>query len=313
MMTHVTLVYNPLAKATRGVLPEVLSALQAARVSFETLALQEEDDSLLTLATTHLIIVLGGDGTLLRVAQRVAHHQQASGVQGFTPLVGINTGHLGFLTRIEAQRLSDYLPRLLAGDFTVEHRRLLMAYGGQANTAGASPLLAVNDVVLKNANPSQMASFNLTINHQMIARTQADGVIIATPTGSTAYTLAAGGPIVAPDVEALVVTPICPHSFTAKPIVISSQLSVCIEAVPKRPDSQMVISVDGREAGVLRASERLTIQQAKQTLPLVTFDAQPVEGFFNLLHQKLQWATDPRSLQATSTGYCPIGFEDEAN
>ena len=287
-INHVSLIYNPLAKATQRVLPQVLEALTCAKVSFDTLTLQDTD-RLASALSTQLLIVLGGDGTLLRVTQWCAHNAQLTQMP---PLVGINTGHLGFLTRIEAQRLGDYLPRLLEGAFSVENRRLLAA--NLPN--GSEALLGVNDVVVKSANPSQMAAFNLIINDQMIAQTQADGMIIATPTGSTAYTLAAGGPIVSPDVDALVVTPICPHSFTAKPIVISSRLSVCIEFTPKRPDSKMIISVDGQEAGVLNAHEQMTIQQASQTLPLVTFDHEPAEGFFNLLHHKLQWATDPRSI-----------------
>jgi NAD+ kinase len=221
-----------------------------------------------------VIVVLGGDGTFLRTAQCLAALQK--------PMVGINVGHLGFLTRIEKNRIPEAVNRLCRGDFEIEERMMLSARGR----------LAVNDVVLKNANPSQMARMSVFLDNRPLATYDADGLIIATPSGSTAYSLAAGGPVLSPDLSAIVLTPICPHSLSAKPIVVPSGVSLRVVCEP-RHQAVLVCSVDGVDIDHLNPHEDIAIEQANLSLKLVRFMGQTTE-FYELLRRKLGWAMNPR-------------------
>jgi NAD+ kinase len=234
-----------------------------------------------------LIIVVGGDGTFLRAAQIYAPTE--------TPMVGINRGNLGFLTRIETEAIEKYLAQLLAGDYQREARMLLQvsATGLEADTPEEAKNIALNDVVIKTANPSQMARMQLYIDEFPVASYDADGLIISTPTGSTAYNLAAGGPVLVPGVDAIAITPICPHSLTAKPVVIPATARIRVEAV-KRNIHPILFSLDGQDPLPLATGESIHIQRAAQSLHLLGF-AQPEDNFYWLLRQKLQWGSNPRS------------------
>lgn len=223
-----------------------------------------------------MVIVLGGDGTFLRTAQCFAKSQ--------VPMVGINTGNLGFLTRIEADRMEAYLSRLIEGAYMIEHRMML--------AVGAQEELALNDVVFKNANPSQMATLTFYVNDDLVAVYDADGIIISTPTGSTAYSMAAGGPIMSPEIEAVSITPICPHSMSAKPIVIPADKTMRIESA-RGNHSDVVVAVDGLESLQLPPGESMCVYKASLALPIVNF-GQDVDDFYLLLKKKLQWASNPR-------------------
>ncbi|MBX2860969.1 MAG: NAD(+)/NADH kinase [Vampirovibrio sp.] len=231
-------------------------------------------------ANPDLVIVLGGDGTFLRASQCFVEQK--------IPLVGINTGTLGFLTRIESDKIESYLSRLLAGEYRIEERMMLAV---SLETQPQTLLVAANDVVVKNRNPSQMCSLNLFINDVLVSTYDADGIIIATPTGTTAYTLSAGGPVISPEVEAISITPICPHSLSAKPIVIPAGKTLRVEsAVKNRP---VVYSVDGQESGTLEPGQNLTLFRAPYPLKMIDF-GQEGEDFYLLLKQKLHWAMNPR-------------------
>jgi len=233
-----------------------------------------------------LIIVIGGDGTFLRTAQCYAPVE--------TPMIGINRGNLGFLTRIETNAIEKYLAQLLAGDFQREQRMLLeVSQSDKTIKQDGEPLVALNDVVVKTANPSQMARMQLFIDDFPVAQYDADGLIISTPTGSTAYNLAAGGPALVPGVSALAITPICPHSLTARPIVVPSMSKIRIEAV-KRNIHPILFSVDGQDGLPLEIGESITINKSKNYLQLLRFD-QPEDNFYWLLNQKLQWGSNPRA------------------
>jgi NAD+ kinase len=234
-----------------------------------------------------LIIVVGGDGTFLRTAQVYAPTE--------TPMVGINRGNLGFLTRIETEAIEKYLAQLLAGHFQRETRMLLevQSPGSETGDVLESSHIALNDVVIKTANPSQMARMQLYIDDFPVASYDADGLIISTPTGSTAYNLAAGGPVLVPGVEAVAITPICPHSLTAKPIVIPSSSKIRVEAV-QRNIHPILFSLDGQDPLPLAVGESIVVQRAEQSLQLLGFD-QPEDNFYWLLRQKLQWGSNPRS------------------
>jgi NAD+ kinase len=232
-----------------------------------------------------LVIVIGGDGTFLRVAQQFAPTE--------VPMVGINRGNLGFLTRIETTALEPYLLRIIEGDFKLESR-LLLEITPPASLAVqyGDYFLALNDLVIKTQHPSQMARLILYIDELAVANYDADGLIISTPTGSTAYNLAAGGPAMAPDVEALLVTPICPHSLSAKPIVVPTGVTLRVQAADKNLHP-LVFSLDGQDPLLLETGEMIVVRRSEVVLKLLNFDLNE-DNFYWLLRQKLAWAANPR-------------------
>jgi NAD+ kinase len=222
-----------------------------------------------------MVLVLGGDGTFLRAARCYAQRQ--------VPLVGVNTGTLGFLTRIEADRVERYLKLLMEGQFGLEERMMLAVNDPNQ--------LVLNDVVIKNANPSVMARLRLFIDDDLVASYDADGIILATPTGSTAYTLSAGGPVISPEVEAISITPICPHSLSAKPIIIPANKVLRVASELRNGD--IICAVDGQENDVMKPGERITVFRAGITLKIVNFRMDE-DNFYRLLNRKLHWAMNPR-------------------
>ena len=232
-----------------------------------------------------LIIVIGGDGTFLRAAQSFAPAK--------VPMVGVNRGNLGFLTRIETTAIQSYLQRILQSDFKIEERLLLdVTTAKTKKKRHHEPVLALNDVVIKTNHPSQMARMQLFIDDFPVAHYDADGLIISTPPGSTAYNLAAGGPVMVPEVQALVLTPICPHSLSTKPIVVPIGVKIRVESV-QRNLYPLVYSVDGQDSLPLEIGNGLLIHCSETTLQMLNFE-QAEDNFYWLLKQKLAWASNPR-------------------
>lgn len=224
------------------------------------------------------IVVIGGDGTFLRTAREFADER--------IPMVGINRGNLGFLTRIETAEMTWALEQILLGHYQLESRTLLQVL------SHAEQPLALNDVVVKSSSPSQMIRLELRIDGVSVAIYDADGLIIATPTGSTAYNLAAGGPVIAPLVDAVCITPICPHSLSAKPIVIPSSQRIQV-VCHDRNQTGAVCSVDGQDWLTLEAGGAVDITRASHPLSIVNL-GQREDNFYHLLKQKLQWSGNPR-------------------
>lgn len=228
-----------------------------------------------------LVLVLGGDGTFLRASEQF--------VEAASPIVGINTGTLGFLTTIEASEMDHYLEKLAVGDFKLENRLMLAIKTVGKSTRQKNPYHALNDVVIKNQNPSQLCTLRLYIQNTLVAVYDADGIIISTPTGTTAYTMAAGGPVMSPDVEAISITPICPHSFSAKAVVVPADKTIRVESHPK--NLPVVYAYDGHECGTLAPEEAIEIYRAPKPLQMVHFNE---DNFYVLLHRKLDWSMNPR-------------------
>jgi NAD+ kinase len=223
----------------------------------------------------NLVIVLGGDGTLLAAARAFAHSP--------TPILGINLGSLGFLTEVP---LSDLYPALEAwcdNCASVEQRDMMHA---ELRRAGAvvKHWDALNDIVVSKGAIARMADFSVEIDQQFVAAMRADGIIVATPTGSTAYNLAADGPIVMPSVSAVVVTPICPHLLTIRPIVVPGDATVTIhiEGVP----SQTYLTVDGQEAIELQTGDEVLCCRSEHSVGLLRPRR---NGLFSVLRSKLSW------------------------
>jgi NAD+ kinase len=222
-----------------------------------------------------LVVVLGGDGTLLSVARIFA----ASG----TPILSVNLGFLGFLTEV---RLGDLYSTLegWCNDCHVLDARVMLHAALWREGEIHSSFEALNDVVVSKGDIARMGDFAVELDGKKVARFRADGVIVSTPTGSTAYTLAANGPILTPDVDAMVVTPICPHLLTLRPIVVPGDalLTVRVEGIP----NQALLTVDGQKALVLQLGDEVRCQRSTYTVNLVRMRE---SGFFEALRSKLSW------------------------
>ena len=222
-----------------------------------------------------LVIVLGGDGTLLAVARIFA----TTG----TPILGVNLGYLGFLTEIRLADLYSTLDGWCNDCHSLDARAMLHASLWRGGKECAT-FEALNEVVLSKGDIARMGDFAVQLDGKAVARFRADGVIVSTPTGSTAYTLAANGPILTPDVDALVVTPICPHLLTLRPIVVrgESTLAVRVDGVP----SHCLLTVDGQQAVELRLGDEVRCRRSSNTVNLVRLKE---SGFFEALRSKLSW------------------------
>ena len=222
----------------------------------------------------NLVIVLGGDGTLLAAARAFAHSP--------TPILGINLGSLGFLTEIPLSDLYTTLEAWCANCAGIEVRDMMhteLRRNGQTIRRWD----ALNDIAVSKGSIARMADFSIEIDQQFVAAMRADGIIVSTPTGSTAYNLSAGGPIVMPTVNALVVTPLCPHLLTIRPIVVpgDSTITILMDGVPNT-----FLTVDGQEAVELQVGDQIDCCRSKHSVHLLR--PRP-NGLFNVLRSKLSW------------------------
>jgi len=222
-----------------------------------------------------LVVVLGGDGTLLSAARVFAK----TGI----PILSVNLGSLGFLTEVRLSDLYSTLEGWCNQCYTVDCRFMLHSELWRDDEMFVEHE-AVNDVVVAKGAIARMGDFRVMLDDQIAAVFRADGVIVATPTGSTAYSLAANGPILVPDVDALIVSPVCPHLLTIRPMVVrgDARLSVRIEGVP----DQTFLTVDGQEAIALRVGDELRCRRSDYAVKLVRLGA---TGFFDILRSKLKW------------------------
>ncbi len=222
-----------------------------------------------------LLIVLGGDGTLLSVAR-------LSRVESI-PVLGINLGGLGFLTEISAEETFPMLDKILAGDFETEQRRMLTAaISRQGESIGESMVL--NDIVINKGVLARIIDLETYIDGAYLTTFKADGLILATPTGSTAYSLAAGGPIVYPSLNSIIVNPICPHTITNRPLVVPDTATV--KVILKTPDQNVHITLDGQVGMPLQAGD---VVEAKKAPGYIQLIRSPYKTYFELLRTKLRW------------------------
>jgi NAD+ kinase len=223
-------------------------------------------------AASDLIIVLGGDGTLLSVAPAAAR----AGV----PVMGINLGRLGFLTEIPVSEAVATLDRFLAGDAGLVSPRWLL----EARTAEISSY-CLNDAVITKGAVSRMIELVLGVDGRDVATVKSDGLIVSTPTGSTAYSLSAGGPIVHPRVPAIVVTPICPHTLSFRPLALPATSSVSVRLLTG--GEEVFLTLDGQRGGAMAANDTVELRKAPFELQLVT---SPKRSYYDLVKEKLGWA-----------------------
>ena len=282
-MTRFGIVSKPGAAKARGVVERLLDWLAARG---HAAVLEKETAGLVPAATVpsvgkaelpaqaDLIVVLGGDGTLLSMARAVGD----LGV----PLLGVNLGELGFLTATTLDEMFPALEAWLAGRMAIDERMMLSARvlrNGQAIGAYA----ALNDVVITKSAMSRIVNLSVSVEGQYATAYRADGLIISTPTGSTAYSLSAGGPILFPSMDAIVLTPICSHTLTNRPIVLPAGQRVEVTLLT---DQEVMVTVDGQVGLNLREGDTVEVRQATARIRLVRF---PQQGFFSVLRTKLKW------------------------
>ena len=282
-MTRVAIVSKPNRKELRRLLPELVVWLRERgydpmldrESSAYTDAAPAMDRAELPLHAPDLVIVLGGDGTLLAAARTFA----ASG----TPILSVNLGYLGFLTEVRLADLYATLEGWKSAHHQLDARSMLHAALWREG-ALHSNYEALNDIVVSKGDIARMGEFAVELDGKSVARFRADGVIVSTPTGSTAYTLAANGPILTPDVDAMVVTPICPHLLTLRPIVVRGDalLTVRVERIP----NHALLTVDGQLAVTLQLGDEVRCQRSNHTVNLVRLSE---SGFFEALRSKLSW------------------------
>ena len=226
-----------------------------------------------------LVVALGGDGTLLRAARSV--------IDTGIPVLGVNLGRLGFLTALPATDLEWGLERVLAGEAYLDLRfTLRTTVDGEG---GVPPFFALNDVVAHTRGAARVTPLNIEVGHsgqfEDAGSFSADGVILATPTGSTAYSMSAGGPIVAPEVECIVVTPICPHSLAVRPLVVPASCEIRVSLLGSHVGHQL--TVDGQVVRSLETHESVVVGRQREPVPLVRFAGQT---FLQTLRRKHNWA-----------------------
>ena len=268
----------------RGV-GELIKSLEAEFARFKISILLEKEtaevareNSQLSIAElgdkADLIVVVGGDGTLLNVAGHLG--------KTMPPIFGINVGSLGFLTTASSPAFREAVDCIANGKMTFSHRALLEVTLADPK---AKPMIALNDAVFSRGELSRLIRLRTRVNGESLTEFNADGLIVATPTGSTAYSLSAGGPILEPESGVFVITPICPHVLTNRSIIVSENSVIEVEA--SEPDYPVYLTVDGREPVRIAKDATVQIRKAKKMLQLASM---PDKSFFSVVRQKLKWS-----------------------
>lgn len=233
-----------------------------------------------------MVIVLGGDGTLLGVARAMGKRQ--------IPILGVNLGSLGFLTDIAVKDVYHVLQEILGGEVTIDQRMMLSADLVRKGDVVTREMV-LNDVVITKGAIARIIELGVDIDEQFVANMRADGVIVSTPTGSTAYSLAAGGPVLHPEIDAMILTPICPHTLTYRPVVISDR--VVIELTLRGDPGEVYATFDGQASEPLKPGDTIRVKKSRSSVRLVSL---PESSYFQVLRHKLRWAERPRGRRTTS-------------
>ncbi len=219
---------------------------------------------------------LGGDGTLLRVTRLASLHN--------IPICGINLGGLGFLTQIGIKEIEHYLPSILDCNYQIEERMMLSGYIVREHKRKGS-FFCLNDIVVAKKLYARLINLDMFINEEYVIEYAADGLIVSTSTGSTAYSLSAGGPIIYPALKTIIITPICPHTLSARALVVPHRDN--IKLIIKSKSEEVMLTVDGQQGFDLAENDVIVIQKAKYKTQLVTF---PEKSFYGILRKKLKWS-----------------------
>ena len=258
----INVVFNKYIQNYKEVLASLETSILKYKLDFKTFELDKMEQY------GDFTIVIGGDGTLLRAARFYSEWK--------VPVLGINLGRLGFLSQGVNDEIDDVIESIMNGDYYTEERMMLTSIDK----------LALNDFVIKGCDISRTSKFYLEIDGKDVCDYVADGIIIATPTGSTAYGLSAGGPVVYPTLDAIIIVPICPHTLNARPLVVPANETITV----KTSDKSLSVSIDGFETE--KCVEKITIKSAPKKAVLAFLK----EGrFYNVLRNKLHWGLSPKA------------------
>ena len=286
-MKSIGIIANVKKELTKGVVEEIIE--WADKNGFDFFICEEltplvghEEKSLSRVELgkeSDVLISLGGDGTMLASARAVGEHQ--------TPILGINLGGVGFLTEINSNDLCNALNKLKRRDYFIEKRMVL-----ETEVEGIRKLdqYGLNDVVLDKGEVARLFLLHLYLQDEFICSYSADGLIVSTPTGSTAYCLAAGGPIINPRMNAIIVSPICPHTLASRSIVFSENET--LKVVVELSSRHAVLTIDGQVAFKLKSGSSVLIRKAKHSVNLVKFRDR---SFYDILRTKLHWGARPKT------------------
>lgn len=283
MIRSAGIICKPIRDLVSSVVPPLIAWLRERKID---VFIDQETQACIDLAAPalardalgariELLIVLGGDGTLLSAARALGSHN--------VPILAVNLGGLGFLTSVTLDELYPLLEQVLAGKHRTSERMMLDAEilrGGQP----VERQCALNDAVANKSALARMLDFDVSVDGNHVGRYRADGLIVATPTGSTAYSLAAGGPIIDPQLDAFVITPICPHMLTNRPLVVPDTARIEVDFTPA--EEPVYVTLDGQIGFQLKPKDRVTITKSKSRVALVR---PPSKTYFEVLRSKLKW------------------------
>ncbi len=280
---RIGIISKPKKTEIREIAPPLIQWLRERKIEVcidkETASILESSEKCLSRnelpGQVDLVVVLGGDGTLL-AAVRALNRK-------VVPVLGVNLGGLGFLTVIPREQLYATLEGVLEGNFRVEKRVQIEGELVRADEA-ISSFLALNDVVLNKGAIARILDFDVLVDGKFVSTYKSDGLIVSTPTGSTAYSLAAGGPVVMPAVEAFIVTPICAHTLTNRPLVLPNTATIAV--IVKSQREAAYLTVDGQVGIAAHSEDILRLRKATSTVELIL---PPEKDYFEILRQKLKW------------------------
>jgi len=232
-------------------------------------------DSLELARKCDVVLVFGGDGTMLRIARELAG--------AHTPILGINIGGLGFLTAVSSDEIASALRKIWAGDFKLESRPLIEAVARVSGRREAH--VAFNDVVISRGGLPRLVQLEVSVDGEVLTRYRCDGLIISSPTGSTAYSLAAGGAIVSPGAEVFALTPICPHTLSNRSVIVNLSSTVRVRVLSEKLD--VILAADGQTLSTLSTGDEITIRRSRRGVRLVHLAG---TSFFQTLRRKLHWS-----------------------
>lgn len=221
-----------------------------------------------------LAVTVGGDGTIIHSAKHAAKYDK--------PMIGVNVGRLGFAAEVEPEHIED-LNRLLSGDYELQWR-MLLSVSVKHKDGSTEDFLAVNDATLARGHMSRIIDISISLDHSPITTYRADGVLFSTPTGSTAYALSAGGPVISPQMECVLLTPICPHSLISRSVLFESD-ALLTAKVQVNDDTKAILSIDGEKNIEITADDVVIIKKSDETLKLITLYKR---NFYQLLNEKLK-------------------------
>lgn len=246
------------------------STARMARLRCETLA-----DAGAVARASDVLLVFGGDGTILRAVRDIDGQQ--------TPILGINVGTLGFLTAIPAKDLAAALEALWENNFVIESRPLMEATGVCGGKAAR--LRAFNDIVISHGAVSRLIELNVTVDGESLTRYRGDGLIVCSPSGSTAYSLSAGGPIISPTADVFAITPICAHALSNRSVIVSQRSTVQVQLLSQ--EMETIVSADGHVEAGFRGGDSITIFRSRRKVRLLIL---PPSSFFDAVRRKLRWS-----------------------